>query len=102
MRLGACGFLASVAVLLAAVSACGDSEEAPTSPVSPDMVTAGELISRNDDRSIGCARCHGADAEGDDAGGIVGSSATSIHRSLRVPAMSSISLTDEQVESLAA
>jgi len=83
--------------------ACSDDSRAlvTSTPASPELVAAGEASYAHGEH--GCAGCHGEDARGGErAGGIVGASASSVREALQIPAMSSIELTDDQIEALAA
>jgi len=101
------GPLAGTALLFAVVitvllAACGDDSSGDAAPLPSELVAAGRAIYSGADGDRGCAGCHGADATGARAEGIVGASASSIREGLEIPAMSSIELTDEQVDALAA
>ncbi|MBI2831863.1 MAG: cytochrome c [Chloroflexi bacterium] len=84
---------------------------APTTPVTPaapgipkdgDLVRKGETLYRTAS-GIGCAICHGADASGGMGPGLRGTTAQKIRESLKsVSAMSSIKITDEEIEAIAA
>ena len=95
-----------VPLVLAAVvlSGCGSAASPTASPAPAEVIARGEELFQRTAGGRGCAACHGRDARGKvGAPSIVGRSANSIRGALqRVPQMSFISLTDNEVEAVAA
>jgi mono/diheme cytochrome c family protein len=94
--------LALSIALTVVLIACSDSSEETETPGSPELIAAGEAIYSGANGQRGCSGCHGSDAAGARAPGIVGASAGSIREALEISAMSSIDLSDEDIEALAA
>ena len=94
--------LAAALTLVMLLAACGYT---PPTPAPPDVVAQGEDIFQRTAGGTGCQACHGTDAGGKSGSGprIVGRPAPAIRAALnRVPQMSHIELTDEEIEAVAA
>lgn len=99
----AAALLAVSAALSIAFAACTPFVE-PT-PAPTEVVEQGEDIFLRTAGGTGCQACHGMEAEGINGSGprIVGRRTPAIRAALnRVPQMSHIDLTDEQIEAVAA
>lgn len=96
----------AIAGLLAAHSlflACGSSDVATPAPAS--VIKRGDEVFQRAAGGVGCASCHGVDARGIDGSApeILGRPAKWIERALAtVPQMRFISLTDDDVDAVAA
>ena len=96
-------FLAPALALILLLTACGGFT--PPTPAPTAVVEQGEDIFQRTAGGTGCQACHGMDADGINGSGprIVGRPANAIRSALgRVPQMSHIELTDEEIEAVAA
>jgi mono/diheme cytochrome c family protein len=83
--------------------ACGSSDVATPAPAS--LIDRREKVFQGTAGGVGCASCHGNDARGIEgsASGIVGRPVRATERAVvSVPQMRSISLTDDDLDAVAA